>query len=313
MKIMTKQDIQKVLHIPTILNAIEEGFVIYSQREAVVPPVSTLYFDHPPGDIHIKYGYTKKGRYYVVKVASTFYENSSLGLPSGNGLMLLFDKATGKPEVLLLDEGFLTDLRTPVAGCIAAKYFTPKNISCIGIVGTGMQAYWQLKLLPYVTNCRKVKVWGRYESKIRKFCENPELAEFQLQAELNLKQLCAECNLIVTTTSASSPLLLASQIREGTHITAVGADDVGKQELDPRLFSMADRIIVDSREQCLQFGDTSYAFKEGRLKSSQIFELGEAILNPQKRRHSDDQLMIVDLTGIAIQDLQIAMSVSKDG
>ena len=144
MKIFDKHQIQKAMSLPKILDAIEKGFVIYSRQEAVIPPVAALHFDHPPGDCHIKYGYDKEGKYYIVKVASGFPNNPSIGFPAGNGLMLLFDKKTGIPVCMLLDEGYLTDLRTAAAGAIAAKYLAPKNISCIGMIGTGAQAYYQV-------------------------------------------------------------------------------------------------------------------------------------------------------------------------
>jgi ornithine cyclodeaminase len=113
----------------------------------------------------------------------------------------------------------------------------------------------------------------------------------------------------VTTTSSSTPLLFAEQIRKGTHITAVGADDIGKQELDARIFKKADRVIVDSRSQCSIFGDTFFALQQGFIDASrQMLELGSIIENPSLGRTDDDQITIVDLTGIAIQDLQISVS-----
>src|SRR5690348_13557131 len=149
MKIFYKDEIQKSLDSQAVINSIEEGFVAYSKKETVIPPVAALQFDHPPGDCHIKYGYAKQGKYYVVKIASGFSNNPQLGLPSNNGLMLLFDKKTGAPASILLDEGYLTDIRTAAAGCVVAKYLAPKHVSCIGIVGTGAQAYYQLKWLQF--------------------------------------------------------------------------------------------------------------------------------------------------------------------
>lgn len=306
MKIYDKQQIQKALNIQTVLARIEEGFVIYSKKEAVIPPVASLHLDNPPGECHIKYGYAKKGKYYVVKIASGFFNNPSIGLPASNGLMLLFDRATGTPVCILLDEGYLTDIRTAAAGCIAAKYLAPKQVNCIGVVGTGAQAYFQLKFLQYATDCRKVLVWGRGKQKAKKFCNHPDLKEFQIEVAKDLNQLTSNCNLIVTTTSSKSPLLFSSQIRPGTHITAMGADDIGKQELDSPIFAKADCIVVDSRSQCALFGDASYAVKNGLIDKHTMHELGEVILDPSLQRSSEDQITIADLTGIAMQDLQIA-------
>lgn len=295
-----------MVSIPEILNAVEQGFVAYSRGECVIPPVAALHFDYPTGDCHIKYGYLKNGKYYVIKIASGFQGNSKLGLPTGNGLMLLFDKQTGGLLSIMLDEGYLTDLRTAAAGCIAAKHLAPKNVSCIGIVGTGAQAYYQLKLLSYVTPCRQVMIWGRDESKAIKLKEHPDLREWNITLAKDLDQLTQECNLIVTTTSSEQPLLFAHQIQPGTHITAVGADDIGKQELDPEIFAKAEKVIVDSRSQCLNLGDVSYALKKGLVKKEKLIELGEVIRNNSLGRISEAEITVVDLTGVAIQDLQIA-------
>lgn len=306
MKILTRTQIEQLVSIPAVLEAIEQGFAAYSGGKTIIPLVAALHFNDPSGDCHIKYGYAKEGKYYVVKIASGFHDNPNLGLPAGNGLMLLFDKQTGELLSILLDEGYLTDLRTAAAGCIAAKYLAPTNVSCIGIAGTGAQAYYQLKLLSFATQCRQVLVWGRDESKAKKLKDHSDLREWKIELAQDLDQLTADCNLIVTTTSSAKPLLFAHQIRPGTHITAVGADDVGKQELDPEIFAKAEKVIVDSRSQCMELGDVSYAVKQGLIKKEKLTELGEVILNRSLGRSSETEITLADLTGVAIQDLQIA-------
>ena len=309
MKILTRKQIEELVSIPVIIEAVEQGFATYSRGEAVVPPVAALHFDYPPGDCHIKYGYAKNGKYYVVKIASGFPDNPQLGLPAGNGLMLLFDKQTGRLLSILHDEGYLTDLRTAAAGSIAAKHLAPKNISCIGIVGTGAQSCSQLKLLSFATQCPNVMIWGRDEAKARKLKNDPDLSDWSIDLARDLDQLTAACNLIVTTTSSTEPLLFAHQIRPGTHITAVGADDIGKQELDPEIFAMAEKVVVDSRSQCIHFGDASYAIKRGIISKQKLIELGEIVIDNTLARTAESQITVADLTGIAIQDLQIAAAV----
>ncbi len=309
MKILSRKQIEELISIPEIIEAIEQGFVAYSRGETVIPPVGSLHFEHPPGECHIKYGYGKKGRYYVVKIASGFPENPKVGLPSCNGLMLLFDKQTGKPVSILLDEGYLTDVRTAVAGCIAARCLAPQHVSCVGIVGTGAQSLYQLKFLKHATKCRKALVWGRDLAKAQALCAHPDLHGWDSQPAKTLDELTAECNLIVTTTSSSKPLLFARQIRPGTHITAMGADDLGKQELDPEIFARADRVVVDSQSQCCAFGDTAHAIQRGLVEPSKLIELGRVLVDRKLGRTSEDQITVCDLTGVAIQDLQIATAV----
>lgn len=311
MKIFSREQIQKALFVPQALKALEEGFILHSQGETVIPPVASLHFTSPPGECHIKYGYAKSGKYYVVKIASGFYANPQYGLPSTNGLILLFDQQTGNPVSILLDDGYLTDLRTALTGCIAAKLMAPREISCIGIVGTGAQAFYQLKFLSYATHCRNVIVWGRDAKKTQTFAKHADLKEWKIASTEDLNELTEKCNLIVTTTASSHPLLFAHQIKPGTHITAVGADDIGKQELHEGLFLKADKIIVDSKTQSTVFGDSFYALKKGIINLDHLVELGEILINPDLGRTSDTQITLCDLTGIAIQDLQIAECLYK--
>lgn len=306
MKILSRDEIEKFLLIPNVLEAIEQGFITYSCGETVIPPVASLHFDSPPGDCHIKYGYAKKGKYYVVKIASGFYDNPQYGHPSTNGLMLLFDKQTGNPISILLDEGYLTDIRTAAAGCIAAKYLAPKIVSCVGIIGTGAQAYYQLKFLSFATDCRKAMIWGRDIEKAQMLAQHANLSEWTIEVAKDIDQLTLDCNLIVTTTASSQPLLFAHQVRAGTHLTAIGADDMGKQELHEEIFVKADKVVVDSKSQCTILGDTSYALKKKLISLDKLVELGEILINPSLGRTSNDQITVCDLTGIAIQDLQIA-------
>lgn len=309
MIILSLEQIEKTLSIPKVLRAIEQGFILYSQGETVIPPVGSLHFEYPSGDCHIKYGYSKRGKYYIIKIASGFYENPKYGFPSNNGLMLLFDKQTGKPSCILLDEGYLTDIRTAAAGYIAAKCLAPKTVTCVGVVGTGAQAYYQLKFLSFATQCRRAIIWGRNIEKAKKLAKHPDLRDWTIEVIKDLEQLASKCNLIVTTTASSHPLLLAEHIKPGTHITAVGADDIGKQELEEKIFIKADKVIVDSRSQCVAFGDVSYALKKGLIELEKIVELGEVLTNSSLGRTSENQITVCDLTGIAIQDLQIAESV----
>lgn len=312
MEILSRKQIEEVLSIPKVLRAIEQGFISYSRGEVVIPPVGSLHFDSPPGDCHIKYGHVKSGKYYVVKIVSGFYDNPKNGLPSNNGLVLLFDKQNGNPVCALLDEGYLTDIRTAAAGSVAAKYLAPKVVSCVGIVGTGAQAYYQLKFLSFATECRRAMIWGRDIEKARKMAKHPDLREWTFEIAESLEQLTSKCNLIVTTTNSSHPLLFSDQVRPGTHITAVGADDIGKQEVDEKIFIKADKVIVDSRSQCSLFGDVSHALKKGMIRPEKLIELGEVLTNPSLGRTSENQVTVCDLTGIAIQDLQIAQSVYEE-
>lgn len=310
MKLLTLEQIKAALPSIDLMAAIEAGFVAYSEGRAVVPPVGELIMAQPPGDVHIKYGYITGDEYYVIKVASGFYDNPKLNLPSSNGLMLLFSQKTGELRSVLLDEGHLTDIRTAIAGAIAAKYLAPSVVHRIGIVGTGIQARLQLQYLSEVTSCREVMVWGRSEEKLAAYQADMQRFGFVIEPSLNTDDILSTCNLIVTTTPATAPLLNAhGQLPSGLHITAVGADTSHKQELDPAILQQADLVVADSIPQCLKRGEIYHALKAGAIKEDSLLELGRVIVGDNPRRSSDEQLTVADLTGVAVQDIQIAKAV----
>ena len=284
----------------------ETGFVAYSQGKTCIPEVGHLYFNNPSGDCHIKYGYIQGEETFSIKVATGFYENYLHGLPNGNGLIIVFNQTTGIPEAILLDEGILTDIRTAIAGAISAKYLAPKNVTRIGIIGTGTQAKLQLEWISRITGCRKAMVWGRATERVSSFChEMPEPLE--VTPSSSVQELTQNCELIVCCTASKSPVLLAEDIRLGTHIIAVGADGNGKNELDPKIFDKADIRSVDSLSQCLSFGDSSFSTRQ----QTDFIELGNIIESPYLGRQSENQITVSDLTGVAVQDIQIAQSVLK--
>src|SRR5262249_50936739 len=161
----TKQQIENCIDVPLILEELEKGLILYSERQVEIAPVGFMRFKTPPGDVHVKSGYISGDDLYVIKIASGFYDNFKLGIPSSNGVMLLFSQKTGELQAILHDEGRLTNLRTALVGAICAKYLAPRHVNCIGIIGTGSQAKEQLFNLQFVTSCREVLVWGRNASK----------------------------------------------------------------------------------------------------------------------------------------------------
>jgi len=308
MKVISLDQIRKALPSVDLVDEIERGFVAYSRGDSVVPPVGELILEDPPGEVHIKYGYINGDDYYVIKIASGFYGNKALGIPVGNGMMLMFSQKTGEPVAILHDEACLTDIRTAVAGTIAAKYLAPSSVECIGIAGTGNQARLQLEYLKPVTGCRKVLLWGRDRSKFDAYIEDMTPHGFAIDTTTDAADLLANCNLIVTTTTATEPVLVG-QARPGTHITAMGSDTLEKQEVDASILAAADLVVADSIPQCLERGEIHQALKVGAIRRDDIVELGRIIAGDTPGRNSEEQVTIADLTGVAVQDIQISKAV----
>ena len=316
-KIVSLYQIKKSLNFSDLITDLEHGYKMYSDGNVEVPPVGFLHFDDPPGDVHLKYGYIKNDDIYVVKIASGFYNNHELGISSSDGLILVFSQKTGVLQSILLDECYLTDIRTAVGGAVVAKYLAPSKVSKIGIVGTGVQARLQLQMLQYVVDCNQFVIWGRNQEKIDLLIKDVKSQvgfwpnEFEIEGTTDMNYLTAQCNLIVTTTGATAPLIDADQISLGTHITAMGSDDFGKMELDAKLLQKADLLVADSISQCVHHGEMLQGIKNNYIKEEDILELGNVISNPKLGRTDDKQITIADQTGVAVQDIQIAKMVNK--
>lgn len=307
--LVTLPEIKEALKAFDPIPLIEEGFAAYSRGEVVVPPVGEMIFEDPPGDVHIKYGYIRKDEDYVIKIASGFYDNPKLGLPSGDGLMLLFSQKTGVLKAILLDEGHLTNVRTAAAGAIAAKYLAPAKPRRVGILGAGVQGRLQLEYLRRVRDFQDVLVWGLNRKELQSYVEDMAPLGLDIATTLDAADIAAACDLIVTCTPSRNPILLAGWIRPGTHITAVGSDTPEKQELEGAILAMADRVVVDSLSQAELRGECYKAMSAGILRREKLVELGCLASDPRLRRSAESETTVADLTGVAVQDIQIAKAV----
>jgi len=307
MKLVALDQIKAVLPGIDLLSAIEAGFVAYSEGRCTVPPVGELLMDK--GEVHIKYGCITDDPFYIIKIASGFYGNPKLDLPSSNGLMLLFSQQTGELVCILLDEGHLTDVRTALAGAISAKYLAPRPVRRIGIMGTGTQARLQLRYLATVVACREVLAWGRGVRQLERFRGELEGCGLSIETTLDSAEIGATCNLIVTTTAATEPILRSRDIQPGTHITAIGSDTPHKQELDVGILAEADQVVADSMAQCRLRGEIFKALEAGVITEDAVVELGHLIGGGAPGRTTASQVTVFDSTGVAVQDIKIANAV----
>ncbi len=305
MRVIGEEEIRAVVDPAAVVDAVAEGLRAYSAGEVDVPPVGLLHFDDPPGDVHIKYGAIRGDDYYVVKIASGFSDNPARGLPASDGSMLLYDRRTGTLLAILADRGWLTEVRTGAAGAVAARLLAPPGVRRIGIVGAGGQGRFQLRALPAATDCRRVLAWGRDPGRRDGYAAEMEAEGWEVATTADPAEI-ADCDLIVTVTPARAPLLMADWIRPGTHLTAVGSDSVGKQELDPAILGGADLVAADSVSQTTHHGECAHAVAAGLLDPASIVELGEIVADGSLGRTDPDQITVADLTGVAVQDIQIA-------
>jgi ornithine cyclodeaminase len=286
---------------------IRDAFRAEGEGRTHVPPVINLEIPSARGEFHIKTAHIEGVPNVAIKIASGFYDNPAKGLPSGSGMMALFDASTGLPVALLLDNGFLTDLRTGAAGAVAADLLARRSIATVGVIGSGIQARHQVRCLRVVRAFSRIVAWSPTRERLDAYCAEMTADGCDVIAAASAEEVCAEADVLITTTPSRAPMVRGAWLREGMHVTAVGSDSPGKWELDPDCLDRADLVVVDRYEQCAAFGELKHALDAAVLTQHRVHaELGEIAAGTKAGRTSDTQITVADLTGVGFQDTAIA-------
>lgn len=295
--------------------AIEQSYIAVSNGLATLPPVGYLPLTQHNGDCHIKFGHLNNDHVFIVKIATGFYDNPKLGLPTSNGMMIAFSALTGEPVALLQDDGFLTDFRTAIGAAVATKLLSRPNAAKVLVVGAGIQAKEQILAHQKLLHDRALTfaVWARDAGKLEKFLQDLQEAGCPAVSCANLQEGVAGADIILTTTPSRSPLIESEWVKDGTHITASGADAPGKAELDIALVKRADVRVADKIDQCLDHGEFAGAYSRSLISNADCVELGKLLANTSLGRQTNHQITIADLTGLASQDIAAARTVLEAG
>jgi len=307
MLVVEEAELRTCVDMPEAIEAMQAAFAALGRGEAELPPPIGLQLPGVHGEVHVKGAFLHGAPVYAFKVASGFYDNAALGLPTGAGLMLAFNATTGAPEGLLLDNGYLTDLRTGAAGAVAARWLAPQEVGTALVVGTGVQARMQLRALMVVREPRRILIWGRDPGHAAE-CARDLADELDRSIEVagDLEQAVRQARLIITVTPSREPLIRCEWLGDGTHVTAVGSDGPGKQELEPELLQRADRVVADRLAQCRDLGEIQHALRAGVVNDADIDELGDLVLGRVPGRRAVAEVTVADLTGVGVQDAAIA-------
>lgn len=306
-RVITEAEIRELVTYPDALEATRAAFVAFAHGQAIMPQPMEFDLAQRNGEIHVKGAYISTLKYFAVKVASGFYRNREVGLPSSSGFVAAFDSETGCPSAILLDNGWLTDMRTAAAGALAAQLLSRVDAETVAMVGTGAQARYQLKALSGVRNLRTVRVFGRSPERADSYCRQmSELLGIRVSRMATVQSAVFEADVIVTTTPAREPLLFERWVAPGTHVTAVGSDLPAKCELEPFLLGRADLVVADSVDQCVASGEIHHAVQANVLEVGTVVELGVVAALEHPGRTSADSRTIADLTGLGVQDAALA-------
>ena len=306
------EQIKKIIFLnKKLIPVIEQAFVSLSEGKATTPPIMRLDIPEFHGEADVKSAYIKGLDSFAIKIAVGYFNNPSIGLPSSNGLMVLLNSETGEIKSVLLDQGYLTDIRTAIAGAIAAKHLANLDINNVGIVGAGMQAQLQLESLMMVRHPINAYVWARNKDKVDTYIElmkkKININFINLQS---IQELCEKSEILITTTPSIEPLIKNEWLKKGVHITAMGSDAEHKNELDPKIIKSCDLYIPDKQSQTELLGELHHAIKQELVDvNKKYIELGEVIKNPNLGRKSKEDITVCDLTGTGVQDTAIARHV----
>lgn len=299
--------LRSVITPDVAVHAMREAFRADGEGRAHVPAVINLDVPAHRGEFHVKTARIDGVPHIAIKIASGFYDNPAKGLPSGSGLMAVFDATTGLPVALLLDNGFLTDIRTGAAGAIAAAVLAPQHFETVGVIGSGLQARHQIACLRVVRAFSRIVAWSPERAHLDRYIREMQSAGYEAAAAANPEAVCRAADVIVTATPARQPLVRAEWLRPGHHVTALGSDSPGKQELESACLGRADLVVVDRLTQCASFGELRHAIDDGVLSAGRVHaELGEIVAGVKRGRTSGAQITIADLTGVGFQDTAIA-------
>ncbi len=307
--ILTESDLRAVVSLDAdVVGCIEDAFLSLATKDVVMPPILHLEIAEANGEVDVKTAYIPGLDSFAMKMSPGFFDNPTLGLPSLNGLMVVFSARTGLVEALLLDNGYLTDLRTAAAGAVAAKWLARGDAHRAGIVGAGIQARLQLKALTLVRPIESATLWARDAAKAAGSAE-------ELSAELDIPvsvsadpgSLVAASDIVVTTTPATKPLIEAAHLRPGLHLTAMGSDAGYNNEISPAAIAAADLYVCDRQSQCELLGELHHALEAGVVERGRRFpELGQIVAGQAPGRPSAEAVTVCDLTGTGVQDTAIA-------
>ena len=303
---LTSREVQSLLTLDECIGAVEHAFRCYGEGKAVPPAVLSMH-SHD-GAFHVKAGLLELDRsYFAAKVNGNFPENGArFGLPTIQGVLVLCDGEKGTP-LAVMDSREITSLRTGAATAVAAKYLARRDSRIVTICGCGIQGRVQLKALACVFQIQTVLAYDKNRESAARFAQElgSEL-QLSIMAVADLAAAVRQSDICVTCTTSRQPLLGADAVPPGTFIAGVGADNPQKQELQPGLMAKS-KIVCDILEQCAVMGDLHHALNAGAVTREDVHaELGEIVAGKKSGRQSDDEIIVFDSTGMALQDVAAA-------
>ena len=309
MRVVPLEALRDRVPMAVAVAAVEQGFRALGRGEATLPDPLVFELPEVPAEVHVKAAHIAGARYIVLKLATGFYSNRARGLPSGDGLFLLLDAATGVPALLLEEHGYLTDLRTAAAVALTLKYLAPTDAREALLIGAGAVGSLAARAIIAERPIERLTIWNRTPQRAAALAKElasvvPTRVAEALEPEVRRHRL------IVTCTAATAPVLKAAWISRGTHITSAGTGSPEKIELEPAILARADKLVVDRLAQTERYGNLHHALAAGAVTKAKVYaELGDIAAGRLAGRATSDEITVADLTGVGVQDAAIAQAI----
>ena len=320
---LSEEFIRKELSFETVIGLVEQAFVADSQGRAVTFPAIVEYVGSANAHFGIKSGYLRlpaeprgapgsSGAQEILGLKAGGYwlgNQQRFGLPSHRATMLLIDPLNGEP-LAVMPANTITRMRTAAAGAVAARYLARSDARVVTIIGAGEQAHAQLEALRITNQITEVHVWGRRRDAVADYIAAWRESGVDVSAVEDLPGQLRHSDIVITTTPATSPLIMSEWIRAGTHINAVGSDGAGKKELDPELVRRA-KVVADKAHQSFAIGELQLIAPREDGLDLVYAELGEICSGAKAGRQRPDEITIFDSSGVSFQDLVVANHLVK--
>jgi alanine dehydrogenase len=305
--VLTRRDVLDLLALDECIDAVERAFRLYAEGRTIAPGVLAAHAEH--GGFHVKTAGLPLGdrAYFAAKVNANFPGNRErFSLPTIQGVIALFDAETGFP-LAMLDSGEITSARTAAATAVAARYLARADAAVVTICGCGVQARDQLRALARVRPVRLVLALDADRARAEAYA-TAMARDLAIPVEVadDLGRAVRRSDICVTCTTSRRAILRAEDVPPGIFVAAVGADNPEKQEIDPELLAVS-TVVTDLLEQCATIGDLHHALAAGVMTRADVHaELGEVVAGSKRGRVADEEIVIFDSTGTALQDVAAA-------
>jgi len=303
---ITEEEIRRHVGFPIVLEAIERAFLAFDGGNSAVFDVVRGTGTNPDHFFAIKSGRDSSIPLIGLKAGSYNPPNLARGMPAHTSTTLLFDDSTGAP-IAVVDANYLNGMRTASADAAAVRRLAREDARTLGVVGFGAQAVFEIEAVLHVRRIERVVVAGRSPEQFDKFAEAVKLRTGSEIEMASIEDVTRMSDILVTVTGATAPIIRREWIKAGTHVSAMGADNVGKQELDPLILRDA-AVYIDAMPQAAIIGECQHAVAVGFLDRAALAEqtLGGLISGRIAGRTSDEMITVFDSSGIAVQDIAAA-------